>query len=217
MRYDLDGLTLRTENAAKPMKQARRFLVDYLAQLPTGTVALDYGCGKFRYTVPMAQVLQEVHAVDSHQQVARTQNVDGERTTLEAYAARHLPNVQVHCEDADSWKGRLYDFALCSDVLPVVPCRLWRVVILRSIASVLADNGQLLVCTRYSDSYFDGYSQRPDARQHLDGWLLSGSRPSFFGLITLPDLQQLCTDSGLNVLQAFVRDHSAYVVAGTGK
>ena len=123
MRYKVKGLEIRTENAAKPYGQGCRWILRWITQLPTVVSALDYGCGKFRYTIPLSKRVRSVCAVDSACQINRTQMVRNVRTTLVDYAREHLKNVKVFDVSSGAWCRKKYDSIICANVLSVIPSR----------------------------------------------------------------------------------------------
>ena len=86
MRYVVRGLEIRTENAAKPIGRASRWVLKWIEGLPSNAVALDYGCGNLRYTVPLAERVRSVYAVDSEYQVRRVQKLGDSYSDLCLYA-----------------------------------------------------------------------------------------------------------------------------------
>ena len=215
MHYTVNGLLIRAENAAKPVSQPNSFVIEYIARLTGGLTVLDYGCGRFRYTIPLAKMADEVVAVDSEFQLGRMQIIAGEETNLRAYAAEHLPNVTVSDVAARSWQRRRYDFALCTNVLSTVPFPKIRLSILREIRACLrSGTGQVLVSTQFRNTYFKTYASNPSATKHGDGWLIrSRHGAAFYGIIDKDGLAQLCRGAGLTVTESFVKGESAYVLA----
>lgn len=214
MHYEVNGLTVRTENAAKPLGQAHAFVLHWIGELLPTSVVLDYGCGKFRYTIPLARHVKNVVAVDSKHQVDRIQIVAGEETSLRSYAADHLPNTQVYDITQKAWLGRRYDIVLCANVLSTIPFPRKRRSILRKLRDVLKPRGRLLLCTQYRNTYFKTYATNPQASEYEDGWLIrSRHGTAFYGIIDKTALVELCDSSGLAITEAFSKGESAYVVA----
>src|SRR5437667_340107 len=149
MRYTIRGLEIRSENAAKPASSAGRWMLDWIRSLPRKTTALDLGCGKLRYTVPLARHISSVTAVDSTIQLDRKQLLFGKMRSVQEYASSALRNVQVCTLDDTAWRRQRYDIVLCSNVLSAVPCRKSRKAILRAASTCLAPQGRLLITTQY--------------------------------------------------------------------
>ena len=216
MHYKVAGLVVKTENAAKPASQACRWVLRWIDDLSKESVALDYGCGKFRYTIPLAKRVSKVYAVDSEVQVKRLQLVDGERTTLKQYAQTRLPKVEVYEVDERGWRRKKYDRILLANVLSTIPVIRRRVDMLSMLRDLLRQDGQLLACTQFRNSYFKTYETNPRAHQRRGGWLvqLGSDSASYYAIVPLKRLERLCFQAKLRVVHAYVRGESAYVVCG---
>ena len=214
MHYRVNGLIIRSENAAKPLTQANKFVLNWIATLPPKSVALDYGCGKFRYTIPLARVVRTVVAVDSTYQISRLQVIADTKTSLISYADDHLPNVSVLNVRDPSWQRAIYDVALCANVLSTIPFPGKRRAILRRVGRLLNQQGRLFVCTQYRNTYFKAYATDPQAKKYGDGWLIhSRHGTAFYGILDKAALMKLCGASGLAIADAFTKGESAYVIA----
>jgi 2-polyprenyl-3-methyl-5-hydroxy-6-metoxy-1,4-benzoquinol methylase len=218
MRYRFRGVELRTENAAKPFHQASKWLLEQIAQLPRSTVALDYGCGKFRYTIHLSHRVSRVSAVDSSYQVERIQQIANKRMTLREYVHRYLRNVSVHEVSSHTWRQRTYDFVLCSKVLSVIPHRAERIVVLQDLVNVLKPAGQILISTQFRNSYFEQWKASPNATWIKDGWFVRSSHgASFYAIIPPKKLAALCRSAGLSIAQVGSKGETAFVFAGSGR
>ena len=214
MHYKVDGLVIKTENGARPISQQNKTVVEWIRSLPESSVVLDYGCGKFRYTIPLSKRVRSVYAVDSSYQIERTQIVNRRKSTLSEYARKYLPNVRVCAVQDEHWQVPGYDRVLCSNVLSAIPDKRKRVEILRSFRPLIKPSGSLFLCTRFRSSYFGKYADNPNAKKYLDGWLISSSRGnSFFGLLPPEELGLICVRAGYNVVECYPKGESAYVVA----
>ncbi len=214
MHYEIKGFEIKTENAAKPYGQASKWLLDEIAQLPRTSVALDYGCGKFRYTIPLSRRVRTVCAVDSSYQIDRVQQIHDKRTTLEDYADKCLRNVHVQEVSSGTWRKMKFDFVLCVNVLSVIPSRQIRISVLRSFRAVLKPNGQILVSCQYRNSYFDAWQNNPNAERHKDGWLVrSRNGASFYAIIPPERLLRHCREAGLVVLRSGAKGETAFAFA----
>lgn len=214
MRYKFKGVELRTENAAKPYRQRSKWLVAQIRQIPSETLALDYGCGKFRYTIALAQSVKRVFAVDSSFQIEREQQIANRRTTLREYARKYLKNVSVYEVSSERWRRQRFDFILCANVLSVIPHELVRLKVLRELRAVLKENGQLLVSTQFRNTYFRQLEGNPNATWVRDGWFIRGLRgASFYAIIPPRKLAQLCRAAGLLVSNSASKGETAFVFA----
>ena len=214
MRYTVRGLEIRSENAAKPASSAGRWMLDWIRTLPRKTTALDLGCGKLRYTIPLAKHISSVTAVDSKVQLDRKQLLFGKVRSVREYVSTTLRNVQISALEDPAWRHRRYQIVLCTNVLSAVPCRKSRKAILRAAAACLAPRGRLLITTQYRNSHFDGWKATRSAVRYLDGFLVQGKRgASFYGLLDAATLAKLCRASGLRILRAAHVKELAYVFA----
>lgn len=214
VRYKFQGVELRTENAAKSYKQANKWIVDFIAHLSPEDVVLDYGCGKFRYTIRLSRRARTVWAVDSTHQIDREQQIVNGRTTLREYAKKYLKNVSVCPISSKDWKRRKFDFVLCTNVLSVIPLRVQRVKVLRALATVIKPQGQILVSTQFRNTYFKQWASNPNATWVRDGWLVKGARgASFYSIIPPRQLGQLCRSAGLTLNRLGSHGETAFALA----
>jgi len=216
MRYEIRGVSIRSENAAKPISQPSKWVLDWIQELPHSAKALDFGCGKFRYTVPLSSVVGRVDAVDSRRQLDRQQVINGKKTSLGEYANKHLSNVRVYSESSAVWRRRRYDVILLTNVLSAIPFRNHRIDILRRLKLTLKQRGKILIVTQFADAHFSSYRQSPRASRYRDGWLVTArSGSSFYATIDLRSLSRHCRDAGLKIAERGVirRGKSAYILA----
>lgn len=214
MRYKFKGVELRTENAAKPYRQASKWLLDEISYVSSAGVGLDYGCGKFRYTIPLSRRLKRVCAVDSSYQIEREQQIANRRTTLRKYARAYMKNVVVHEIRSAGWRRMKFDFILCANVLSVIPHRAERINVLRRLARVLKPNGRILVSTQFRNTHFKLWEKDPNATWIRNGWFVKGVQgASFYAIISPTKLGQLCRDAGLSIDRMGGRGETAFVFA----
>jgi len=214
MHYKVNGLLIKTENAAKPISQQSQWVLQWISSLPRSSVVLDFGCGKFRYTIPLSKRVASVFAVDSIFQIERTQIINEKKCTLTEYALKYLPNVTVCDVMHKDWQRPKYDYVLCSNVLSTIPSKQKRSQTLKSLLPLLKGDGNILICTQYRNSYFNSYKDNPKANRYLDGWVISSSRGvSFYGIIGPEELRHVCITAGFNVTECYSKGESAYVVA----
>lgn len=213
MRYRIQGELVRTENCAKPYSQASTWVLAWIHSLPNTAVALDFGCGKLRYTIPLAKQLRSVVAVDSSHQILRRQAINGRYTTVKAYAKRFLSNARVCAVESERWQ-RTFDVILCANVLSAIPDRKVRQRVLRRLACRLKTKGKMLVCVQFRNSHFEGWKHNSRARPYKDGWLVkNGRRTSFYGIIPPQSLINACKDANLTVISSGSHGESAFVIA----
>jgi len=217
MHYNVSGHVVEAELAAKPASQPSSTVIAWVEHLPMDAHVLDYGCGRLRYTIPMARIVRRVTAVDSCYQIQRRQAIAGcGRTTIREYATRYLPNVDVVDVADPVWGSHKYDRVLCANVLSSIPCSEERDLVMRRVRGCLSCRGTLLVTTQYRNSYFSSYGQRRGAQWVEDGWLYPhNGHYYFYGLLPPTTLTRLCLSAGLSVLQVWCHDGSAYVIASS--
>lgn len=215
MRYSIRGFLVKSENAAKPIKQQNKEVLTWIASLPSNLKVLDYGCGKFRYAIPLSQQVEFVHAVDSGVQLSRKQIINNQSTTLMEYARRFHRNISVFPVDSRAWINNRYDIVLCSNVLSAIPSAAERIKVLNRLRDVLKPSGYIFLCIQYRNSSFTGYKENPNASRYFDGWIIRKSlnckTVSFYGLISPARLIKLCQGVKLQVINSFQRNGSVYV------
>jgi len=213
VRYRVRGVIVRSENAAKPAAQASKAVRDWLRRQPNVADALDYGCGKLRYAVDIAARAKRVTFVDSAVQIMRPQCLLGRRTTILDLVKQRWPSSRVL--DAGAFRGdaRMYDLALCANVLSAIPSRRARLDVLRAIRQRLKPNALCLLVSQYRNSDFAAAASRPDAEPYQDGWLLRGRRvASFYAPLGAARLGAMARHAGFSVRETSLHDGAALVV-----
>jgi len=189
-------------------------MLNWINKLPRAAKVLDLGCGKLRYTVPLAKRVSSVIAVDSAIQLDRKQLLFGKKRSVREYVSKALPNVHLNSFDNENWRLRRYDIILCSNVLSAIPCRKTRKALMKAARCCLAAHGELLVTTQYKNSHFENWRTTKKATKYLDGFLVRGKRgTSFYALLDCTALARLCRHCGLRILKAAHVKELAYVLA----
>jgi predicted TPR repeat methyltransferase len=213
VRYQIKGFTIRSENAAKPAKQASGYLVQLLKEFRPIDHALDFGCGKLRYAVHLQKIARRLTLVDSETQLSRTQVVIDRTTSVRAYVAllwRHTRTLNVVDFGADKSK---FDFILCANVLSAIPSITKRRQIVRALSQKLRRKGRCLFVCQYTNSDFFRQLADQNVKKHADGYIKGAKQnASFYGLINLPLLRGYVEKAGMVIEKAWVNDQSAYVV-----
>lgn len=213
MHYSIGKEIIKSENAAKSVKQANKEIMKIINELPKESFVLDYGCGKFRYTIPFSKRVEKVYSLDSKEQISKVQIINGVRTNLEEYRSKFLHNVSLFTLEDDDWKKYKYDFVLCSNVLSAIPSYKKRIEVFSNIKMVLSDTGRALICTQYRNSYFTGYRKRKDCIKYYDGWIIRGkNNTAFYGLVTLKKMMYYSRLVGLDIDKGYNKDGSAYLI-----
>lgn len=214
VRYQVKNLEIRSENAAQPMSHASNPLLAWISAQKATANALDYGCGKLRYSGALANKCHRLTLVDSHIQIDRTQKIGDEITTVRNYAARHFPRVRVLSVDEFETDQQQYGLALCANVLSAIPLATFRSHVLRRLVRSLKPTGTCLFATQYRNSYFKEVTASPNATPNLDGWILKSSRGNYYyGILDKLKLENLVKRHGFNVVRSWTDGQSAYVVA----
>lgn len=214
MHYRIRGVLIKSENAAKPMRRAAGPLIEWLMQRPYTAGALDYGCGKLRYTRHLAARSEDLGIADSMVQLDRIQRIGGRMTSVRRYAHKRWPNCHIY-DLARFWEGipHSYEFILCANVLSAIPCPRARARSLRALRSALAPNGILLVVDQHVNSYFAEAKRKPEAFGHLDGWVLqSRSGPAYYGILNKESTIKILSRFGFAVVDAWNAGQSNYVL-----
>ena len=215
MRYSVKGFEIRTENTAKSGSQPAAAVLRWICELYPVKAALDYGCGKLRYAHQLARKCSSLTLVDSKVQLDRIQLINGQRTSVRAYAQEHLPGVSVLSVEEFGEADGAYDVILCANVLSAIPTAKARSSVLRKLCRSLGHSGRCLFVTQYQNSYFSNAARSPHAVPHLDGWILHTRRGAYYyGVLPREKLERIARRHGFAVLQSWVRGQSAFVIAG---
>ena len=218
MRYKVGNLEIRSENAAKPMSNAAAPLVDWIAQHDHVKAALDYGCGKLRYTKHIAKICTSLGIVDSTIQLTRLQRLNGIVTTVQEYAKSKWPTCTIYKVE-EFWDGirESYNLILCTNVLSIIPCPRTRAKSLRSIHAALAMDGELLVVNQHTNSYFTEIRRKAGTRRHLDGWIAQSRRgASYYGILNKDSVIHLLKRYAFRVKDSWIEGQSNYVLVTKG-
>jgi len=219
MRYRIKGTDIRSENAAKPAVDAAAYLVQWLLSRDETLSALDYGCGKLRYTHQLAQRSKHIGIVDSEIQLTRTQRIDGVYTSVQDYAKKTWPTCTIQTLK-DFWKKskRRYNFVLCAHVLSAIPCPRTRGKSLRAIYAALEHEGHVLFVNQHTNSYFTEIRKRPSTRLHLDGWITkSKAGASYYGILNKDSVVKIASRFGFSVDKAWIEGQSNFVLVSKVK
>lgn len=174
--------------------------------------ALDFGCGKLRYSEQLTRKFNKVTFIDSLRQLERVQIIRGQKTTIIEYVSKNYNDANVvPFEKIESIKNN-YDFILCSNVLSAIPCQSTISKIISSIRSLLKESGEALIVNQYKSSYFKKYET---GTKHLYGYIYKTSKSaSYYGLLNEEAVKKLCISHGLSVIKSWNKAGSSYVVVG---
>ena len=214
MHYKIGNHIIKSENAAKPPSQASSYLLDWIRNLSNVDSILDFGCGKLRYAGALATKCRRLILVDSDIQLNRNQLLGGTLTTVIHYAKRCWPHSRVLTLEELDRDPLKYDFILCANVLPVIPKKQVRSSVMRRLHTALRNSGFCLFVTQYRNSYFKQIVSSPNVESHLDGWILTTSKGSFYyGLLPPEKLERIVVTHGFAIDQSWEHEGSAYVIA----
>jgi SAM-dependent methyltransferase len=214
VRYKVRGFEIRSENAAKPKAQTAKPLVRWLKNMGEVRAALDFGCGKLRYSEFLARKCEVLTLVDSAVQLDRRQRLGGKETTVRQYAQKQLPRCRILSVEEFSRDRNKYDFILCANVLSAIPDRRIRSSALRRLGSAMRNTSQCLFVSQYRNSCFKEMAASPNALPHLDGWILRTPRGSFYyGILNRDGLSRLVLSHGLRIKKSWTEGESAYLLA----
>ena len=214
MHYKIKGLVIRSENAAKSISQASSYLIQWIESREPNSDALDFGCGKLRYSGSVAKICQSLTLVDSEIQLNRIQKLGDEYASVQDFSKRHWPHSRTLTFDAFLRDNKRYDFALCANVLPTIPSPKVRATILRGICDHLRSSGNCLFVTQYTNSYFTKIRKSANAIKHLDGWIIKSKLGNaYYGILTKRKLEKLVSKYNFHVSQSWTHGQSAYVLA----
>jgi SAM-dependent methyltransferase len=214
MRYKVGPLEIRSENAAKPLSQAAQPLVKWLRRSSHVSLALDYGCGKLRYSGHLAKKCRRLTLVDSRIQLDRVQMVAGRRATVREFAKRKWPNCKVLSVEEFDAPRSTYDFILCANVLSAIPDKSVLSQVLGRLSRSLKPRGLCLFVSQYRNSDFRKMAASKNARPHLYGWILVTKRGAFYyGVLDVGRVKELIERRGFLITESWTEGESAYVLA----
>lgn len=116
--YKINNGVIESELAAKSTRQPNKQVLEYIRTLSPEAVVLDYGCGKFRYTIPLSIQVKKVVAIDSLEQLSKRQIIAGRAMTLLEYQNN---KVSICTIDSGKWRDTKYDAVICTNVLSAIP------------------------------------------------------------------------------------------------
>lgn len=212
MHYHVNKYLIESELAAKSTKQTNRIVLEFISELPSYYRALDYGCGKLRYSIPLARQTSKVFAIDSVYQIEKKQMIADSFIAPKDYKQE---NLIIQSVDSDEWKQEKYNIIFCTNVLSAIPDDEERLKIISNSKNVLDSLGYMFIVVQYRNSYFDQYQMRNDTIKHNDGWLIKrgNNKCSFYGMITADKIINLCNIVGFNYYETVKTDGSCYIKA----
>lgn len=212
MNYKINGIIIRSENAAKPHTMPSNYLCKYIKNTIKNGSALDFGCGKLRYSEQLANKFKTVTFLDSRKQLERVQIIRGVQTTIPEYVAKNYKNANVVPFESIGKIANHYDFILCANVLSAIPCKSTIFKVISAIRELLKNDGEAMIVNQYKSSYFKRYES---GIKHLHGYIYQNSRnASYYGLLDEGIVSKICLDNNLAVIKSWSKAGSSYVVVG---
>lgn len=214
MRYQVGGLTIRSENAAKSPKEGSAALVRWIGSNVQVKSALDFGCGRLRYTGYLARASERIAIVDSAEQLERRVRVAKTQKTIREYALEKWPRCQVYSlPEAWAGLGQHFEFILCANVLSAIPSKRIRSRSIRAMRDSLAPRGRALIVNQHRNSDFTNVSKRYDTVRHLDGWLNpTPYGAAYYGILPQQKVLRIVRGHGLHVLESWNEGQSNWVL-----
>ena len=215
LHYRVGGKLIRSELAAKPFSQASRLLLAFLSGHDRVGCAVDYGCGKLRYTGQLAAMAESLILVDSSDQLDRQQTIDGEKTTVRRLAKKSWPAVRIETvAEFQANRRPKIDFALFANVLSAIPTKAARSRALAAIRRRLKVSGSLLVVNQHTNSYFSQLARREDTVSHLDGWLVPrNDSAAYYGILNKKKTSEILHREGYEIVEHWIEGQSNYALA----
>lgn len=213
MHYQTSEFVIESELAAKPVSQTNKYVIEYIANLPRNLYVLDYGCGKLRYSIPLAMQVKQVIGIDSTYQVDSSKKIGECICSPRDYKMNNLAVMSI---DDHDWRENVYDVVFCTNVLSAVPVESARLEIIENAKKVLKRDGYLFISVQYRNSYFSQYKTREDVVPYNDGWFIRRGRTnkgSFYAMLDAEYIISLCQRAGFDQFTVNKRDGSCFIEA----
>ncbi|HGS5148573.1 TPA: class I SAM-dependent methyltransferase [Vibrio parahaemolyticus] len=211
MHYIVNGITIKSENAAKPDTQASKAVVNHLLDKKGMERILDFGCGKLRYSETLNKIGVSVTYVDSRVQLTRQQTIKGTKTNVVSYVAdNYNGSLVVPFEEIDEHNEK-YQLITCTNVISAIPCEDTLKKVLKTINSLLDNDGCAVFINQHRNSYFKRFLS---GQKRLFGHVYKGKRGhSYYGIITPKVMTSLLERNGYTVLKSWTVGESNFVEA----
>lgn len=214
MHYKINGIIIQSENAAKSAKQQSKEILEWLKKQNKVRRALDYGCGKLRYSKELNSICEELFLLDSKIQLERTQLLFDEKTNIYNYVKKYMPTTKIIPAQYIEKLKIKFDLVLCINVLSSIPTQRSRIKVIKNIGSLLKCTGKALFVTQYYDTFFSNALKNPNIIKYNDGWISKNTINSFYGLIYPKDLESLITKNNLKIKTKWKASKSIFIEAG---
>jgi len=218
VRYKINrSISIRTENAAKPVSQQSQFLKALMCSLQPVSASLDFGCGKFRYFDAILDTTDTLVVVDSNVQLSREQTLGRKRTSIrQLLRSSNRVKALNTVEFMDSEEH--FDRAFCINVLSVIPSATTRKKVVQFILSKLKPGGSCLFVVQYRNSDFTRMKKMKNTSKMKGGFLIDSLRGfSFYAVIPPVPLLKFLKSAGFHIADLKLNEGSAYVLATRGR
>jgi 2-polyprenyl-3-methyl-5-hydroxy-6-metoxy-1,4-benzoquinol methylase len=211
MRYNVNEITIKSENAAKPHTQTSKAVLSYLLAKKNVGKVLDFGCGKLRYSETLNEISSSVTYVDSRVQLTRHQVIKDQKTSVINYVNENYKgSAVVPYEEIDSHNHR-YQLITCTNVISAIPCQYTLKKVLVTINNLLDNDGMVVFVNQHRSSYFKRFL---NGQKRLFGYVYKGKRGySYYGIITPEVMRGLLEINDFTVLKSWNVGESNFVEA----
>lgn len=211
MRYNVNEITIKSENAAKPHTQTSKAVLNYLLAKKNIDNVLDFGCGKLRYSETLNEISSSVTYVDSRVQLTRCQVIKDQKTSVINYVNENYKgSTVVPYEEIDSHNQR-YQLITCTNVISAIPCQDTLQKVLVTINNLLDNDGMVVFVNQHRSSYFKRFL---NGQKRLFGYVYKGKRGySYYGIITPEVMIGLLEVNGFTILKSWSVGESNFVEA----
>lgn len=212
MRYKINNLEIRTENAAKPHTLQSRHLLEHITKIGPVESTLDYGCGKLRYGHELSKISKRITFTDSKIQITRKQKIRGVDTSVLEHVENHIKNGKCLSLEEIEHHQEPYHLITCINVLSAIPCQSTINLTLQNINRLLSSDGTALFVTQHRSSHFKKYINPKN--KHLHGYINTNRQgTTYYGILKKESLEALLKENGFNVYKSWITTESSYVEA----
>jgi|SRR5450830_39613 len=211
MRYLVNGTHIRSENAAKPHTQKSKPVDDYLLDRTKINSALDFGCGKLRYSDTLTKIATSVTFVDSQIQLSRTQLIREKQTSVNEFVSENYPNCRTIPFEQIQHHQELYNLITCTNVLSAIPCKETLNNVISIIKNLLSSDGIAVFINQHRSSYFKRFES---GTKHLNGYIYSNQKStSYYGIFNKTVTQELLLEHDFEIIRSWCVGESTFVEA----
>lgn len=209
MRYKINSIEIRSENAAKPHTLQSSHLLQYIKNIGQVEKTLDYGCGKLRYGHELAAISETITFTDSKIQTTRSQTIRNQKTSVQDYIKQYIPNGKcIAVEDINNHEEK-YNLITCINVLSAIPCPQSISITLSNIKQLLDRTGVALFVTQHRSSHFRKYENPKN--KHLYGFIHNTKSPSYYGIMRKELVSKLLSEHGFHIRSSKIITESSYI------